>query len=167
MLFAFSLFAQTNPPKKEKKPKPAAITSKVILISIDGLKNEDLNNPRLNIPNLKYLREKGVLALNVESVYPSATLPAYASMLSGMYPSDHGVVSDFVFDEVSGISSTNRFAEIKSDTIWQAAKRAGIKTAAINFPFSKNEETDFKSDSVNSEAIEQSQLILVELDSNL
>ncbi len=167
MLFAFSLFAQTNPPKKEKKPKPAAITSKVILILIAGLKNEDLNNPRLNIPNLKYLREKGVLALNVESVYPSATLPAYASLVSGMYPSDHGVVSDLIFDEEKGISSINKFVEIKSDTIWQAAKRAGIKTATINFPFTKNEEIDFKPDSFNNEALTQAQLILIGLDSNL
>ena len=167
LLFAFSLVAQTIPPKKERKPKPVAITSKVILISIDGLKTEDLNNPRLNIPNLKYLREKGAFALNVESVYPSATLPAYASVVSGMYPSDHGVVSDFIFDEEKGISSDNKFSEIKSDSIWQAAKRAGIKTAAINFPFTKKEEVDFRLDSFNEEAFRQSQLILIRLDSPL
>ncbi len=167
LIFAFSLVAQTNPSQKEKKPKPVAITSKVILISIDGLKTDDLNNPRLNIPNLKYIREKGVIALNVESVYPSMNSPAYASLVSGMYPSDHGVTADFIFDEEKGVSSSNQFSEIKSDTIWQAAKRAGIKTAAINFPFSKNEAIDFNLDSVNNEAIKQSQLILIRLDSNL
>lgn len=167
LLFALSLIAQTNPPKKEKKPTPAAISSKVILISIYGLKTEDLNNPRLNIPNLKYLREKGVIALNVESVYPSNNLPAYASLVSGMYPSDHGVTADFIFDEEKGISSDKQFSEIKSETIWQAAKRSGIKTAAINFPFTKNEEIDFKSDSINDEAIKRAQLILIRLGSNL
>ena len=167
LLFTLSLAAQTSPPKKEKKPKPVAITSKVILISIDGLKTEDLNNPRLNIPNLKYLREKGAFALNVESVYPSATLPAYASLVSGMYPSDHGVVSDFIFDEEKGISSDNKFSEIKADTIWQAAKRAGIKTAAINFPLTKSEEIDFKADSLQDEVLKQAQLIFIRLDLNL
>ena len=162
MFFALSLAAQPG-----KKPIPVAITSKIILISIDGLKTEDLNNPRLNIPNLKYLREKGILTLNVESVYPSLNLPAYASLISGMYPSDHGVVSDFIFDEEKGISSDNKYSDIKSDKIWQAAKRAGIKTAAINFPFTKNEEIDFKSDSITDEAIKQAQLILIRLDSNL
>ncbi len=165
LFFAFSVVAQTN--ELKKKSKPAAITSKVILISIDGLKTEDLNNPRLNIPNLKYLREKGVIALNVESVYPSATWPAYASLVSGMYPSDHGVVSDFIFDEEKGTSSDNKYSEMKSDSIWQAAKRTGIKTAAINFPFTKSEDFDFKADSFNEEAFRQSQLILIRLDSNL
>ena len=161
------LFALNLIPQDKKKPISVAITSKVILISIDGLKTEDLNNPRLNIPNLKYLREKGAFALNVESVYPSATLPAYASVVSGMFPSDHGVVSDFIFNEEKGISSEIKFSEIKVDTIWQAAKRAGIKTAAINFPFTKSEEIDFKLDSLNDEAIKQAQLILIRLDANL
>jgi predicted AlkP superfamily pyrophosphatase or phosphodiesterase len=159
LLIGLSLSAQTK-----KKPIPAAITSKVILISIDGLKTEDLNNPRLNIPNLKYLREKGVIALNVESVYPSTKLPAYASLITGMFPSDHGVTADNIFDEEKGISSDQQFSEIKSETIWQAAKRTGIKTAAINFPFTKDEELDFKSDSITDEAIKQSQLILISLD---
>ncbi len=144
--------AQPNPTylqnKREKRlsEKAAPLTSYIILVSIDGLRNEDLINPKLNLPTLKSLPDRGALVLNVESVYPSQSLPAHATILTGMLPSDHGIVSDWKFDEKIGRASTEKYeaaSDIKTDTIWQAAKRGGLKTAAINFPLVNEAEIDF------------------------
>jgi predicted AlkP superfamily pyrophosphatase or phosphodiesterase len=148
LFVSLCVFAQGNSQKRQKKAKeiPPPLTSHVILISIDGLRIEDLNNPKLNLPTLKGLRERGSLALNVESVYPSQSIPAHATIITGMLPADHGITSDFPFDEKLGQSATesHRLAnELKADTIWQAAKRAGVKTAAINFPMTEQAEIDF------------------------
>lgn len=142
------VFAQTDPAKREKKAKekPPPLTSHVVLISIDGLRIEDLNNPKLNLPTLKALRERGSFALNVESIYPSQSLPAHATMVSGMLPADHGVTADFPFDEKRGQTAAEKYhlaSELKADTIWQAAKRAGLKTAAANFPLTEKADIDF------------------------
>ena len=143
--------------KREKKPKekPQSMTSHVILISIDGLRIEDLDNPKINIPTLKALRERGAFALNVESIYPTQNLPAHATMVTGMFPSDHGITSDYHFDEQAGITAPEkRFSgsELKTDSIWQAAKRAGLKTATINSPITEKAEVDFNSQEINSAA---------------
>lgn len=151
LIFSFSSFAQqpaNNLQTKRGKEKLSPLTSTVILISIDGLRNEDFNNPKLTIPTLRSLLHSGSFVQNVESSYPSRSLPAHATMLTGMFPADHGIVSDWKFDEKKGGSSEEKFAassEIKIETIWQAAKRAGLKTTAINFPFTDATNTDFSS----------------------
>ena len=141
--------------KREKKSSEKAVplTSHVLLISIDGLRNEDLSKTNLNLPSLKSLRERGSFILNVESVYPSQSLPAHATIVTGMFPSDHGIVSDWKFDEKTGRSATEKYeaaSDIKTDTIWQAAKRGELKTVAINFPLMNEAELDFKSQDISS-----------------
>lgn len=173
LLISASLFAQTEPAKREKKEKekPLPLTSHVILISIDGLQIEDFNNPKINLPTLKALRNRGSLALNVESVYPSQSIPAHATIVTGMLPSDHGITSDFPFDEKRGQTSLDKYrfaSELRADTIWQAAKRAGLKTAAVNFPMTEKAEIDFiaKEPNLIPDLIEKSrpQLLLVKFD---
>ncbi|MBS1807321.1 MAG: alkaline phosphatase family protein [Acidobacteria bacterium] len=179
LLIAFSIdsIAQqsSNNPQvmREKKvqEKPLPLTSCVVLISIDGLRNEDFNNPRLNLPNLKSRRDRGSYVLNIESVYPSLSLPAHATIATGMFPSDHGIISDWKFDEKTGTRSEEFFGdpgEIKAETIWQTTKRAGIKTAAINFPFINPAEVDYASPDLNKALawVEKNrpQLILIRFD---
>lgn len=122
------------------KPKPPKLTSHVVLISISGLRADHANAPKpfkLQIPNIQSLQAKGSHAVGIESVYPSQTIPAHVSMVTGMLPADHGVTSDFPFDEQTGLQSATAFKSakaIKSDTIWDAAKRADLITAAVGFP---------------------------------
>ncbi len=151
---------------KEKAPP---LTSYVILISIDGLRIEDLSNPKLKIPTLKDLRDRGSLALNVESIYPSQSIPAHATIVTGMLPSDHGITADSPFDEKSGKTSADKYhraSELKADTIWQAAKRAGLKTVALNFPLTEKAEIDFASQTSITNLIEKNhpQLLLIKFD---
>lgn len=127
---------QTTP----TKAKPQKLASHVILISIDGMRADYVVTPdtyKLRIPNLRALRSKGAYAVGAESVYPSLTYPAHTTMVTGMLPADHGITANRIFDEVSGEQTPawHWFAkEIKTDTIWDAAKRAGLVTAAVGYP---------------------------------
>ncbi|MEK7831581.1 MAG: ectonucleotide pyrophosphatase/phosphodiesterase, partial [Acidobacteriota bacterium] len=131
------------------KPKLPKLTAHVALISISGLRSDYANNPelfKLKIPNIQSLREKGSHAVGVESVYPSQTIPAHVSMVTGMLPADHGVISDYPFDEQTGMQSAIAFKSakaIKSDTIWEAAKRANLITAAVGFPMTDEANISF------------------------
>ncbi len=121
------------------KPKPPKLTSRVIMISVSGLRNDYANSPetfRLKIPNIQSLRSKGSYAVGLESVYPSQTIPAHVSMMTGNLPADHGITSDYSFDEQTGTQSSifQSSKAIKSDTIWEAAKRENLMTAAVGFP---------------------------------
>lgn len=169
LIFFLSLCAgaQTDPTRRVKKIKPPPLTSHVILISIDGLRIDDLNNPKFHLPTLKNLRDRGSSALNVESVYPSQSLPAHATMVTGMLPADHGVTADHAFDEKTGQSSTEKYrlaSELKADTIWQAAKRAGLKIATSNFPLTEKAEIDFIAQTSGAELKNRPQLLLIKLD---
>jgi predicted AlkP superfamily pyrophosphatase or phosphodiesterase len=122
------------------KPKLPKLTSHVALITISGLRADHANEPdsfRLKIPNLQSLRANGSHAVGVESVYPSQRIPAHVSMVTGVLPADHGVTSDFPFDEQIGASATSTVLSartIKADTVWEAANRAELTSAAIGFP---------------------------------
>ena len=147
-----SLQAQQQKPAitpTSAKPKPPKLTSRVVLISISGLRADHANYPeplKLKIPNIQSLRAKGSHAVGIESVYPSQTIPAHVSLITGMLPADHGVTSDYPFDEQTGLQSVTAFKSvkaIKSDTIWDAAKRADLITASVGFPMTNEANIGF------------------------
>ncbi len=68
---------------------PPARVVRVLIISIDGLRPEAISLAPM--PNLQALLERGRYSLSAQTIYPSSTLPAHASMISGMCPEKHGV----------------------------------------------------------------------------
>lgn len=140
---------QANPAKQDPKPKPPKIAAHVVIISISGLRADYITNPeayRLRIPNLLALRTQGAHAVGLESVYPSQTNPAHTTMVTGTLPADHGITADFPFDEATGAAATKPHwlaKEIKTDAIWDAARRAGLSTAAIGWPLTAGAAINF------------------------
>ena len=133
---------QTAPqtPAKKTRPVPPRITSHVILISISGFRSDYLSERYKNelaIPFLRGLREKGANIEGIESVYPSLSGPAHATMLTGMLPADHGITADDAFSQPDGAQVEKRDSlarEIKGETILQAAQRSGLTTMVSGFP---------------------------------
>lgn len=68
-------------------PQPAI--KHVIILSIDGLRPDAIQLAPM--PNLIELMKTSAYTLTAQTVHPSATLPAHASMLTGLCPSKHGV----------------------------------------------------------------------------
>ncbi|RMF64700.1 MAG: hypothetical protein D6743_09020, partial [Calditrichaeota bacterium] len=72
----------------------------IILISIDTLRADHLScygHRRLTTPSLDRIAEEGVLFSDAYST-AAWTPPAHASMFTGLYPSQHGVVDEYKLD---------------------------------------------------------------------
>ena len=76
---------------KEQQQKPY-----VILISADGFRH-DLAT-KFNARNLLQLREEGVTARAMIPAYPSLTFPNHYTLVTGLYPSHHGLVDNTFID---------------------------------------------------------------------
>ena len=71
-------------------PTPAPHASRVLILSIDGLRPDAiLSAPMPNLLNL--MQTSAAYTLNAQTVYPSVTLISHSSMLVGVCPSKHGV----------------------------------------------------------------------------
>jgi predicted AlkP superfamily pyrophosphatase or phosphodiesterase len=131
------------------KPGARRISSHVILISISGLRSDlvaGVELSRSRIPTIESLRAKGAYAVGVESVFPSQTNPAHTTIVTGTLPADHGITSDYPFDERTAMQSRepHRWAEeIKTDTIWELARRASLITAAVGYPLTSGAAINF------------------------
>ena len=66
-------------------PRPA----RALILSIDGFRPETIELTPMR--NLQALMQEGAYSLVAQTIYPSATLPAHSSMLTGLCPDKHGV----------------------------------------------------------------------------
>jgi hypothetical protein len=78
---------ETQPPT----PTPTLMPSvrRVVIVSIDGLRPDAILPAPMN--NLITLMQSGAFSLGAQTVFPSITLVAHSSMLSGLCPAKHGV----------------------------------------------------------------------------
>ncbi len=73
----------------------------VILISADGFRSDFTE--LYDATFLKTISQKGVRANFMTPSFPSLTFPNHYSIVTGMYPSHHGLVDNTYFDKASGL----------------------------------------------------------------
>ncbi len=112
-------------PSDRGAPPAGAVTDHVIVISIDGLRPDAIE--RFGAGRLQRLMREGAWSLEAQTIYPSKTLPSHTSMLTGVPPEQHGVTWNSDKTDVHGV--------VDVTTVFEAAKRAGLGTAAF---FSKS-----------------------------
>lgn len=109
--------------------------SKLIVLSIDSLFDEDMDFLR-TLPNFKKLLDRAAYSRDgMRSVYPSFTYPAHASIITGTTPDRHGIFHNEKLDV--GNPTPDWFwyhKDLKVETCLDAAKRAGLTTASIGWP---------------------------------
>jgi predicted AlkP superfamily pyrophosphatase or phosphodiesterase len=81
---------RSNSPQQQKKPY-------VILISADGFRH-DLAD-KYQAKNLQQLRSNGVAAKSMIASYPTLTFPNHYTLVTGLYPSHHGLVDNTFYDK--------------------------------------------------------------------
>jgi predicted AlkP superfamily pyrophosphatase or phosphodiesterase len=127
-----------GPPAQGGAP-PAA---HVVLISIDGFAAFHLDNPSIDLPNIRALAAAGVRARS-ESVFPSMTHPAHTTLITGVTPRGHGVVNNRVVDRRTGqrfhITNLPRRESIRTRTIFDAVHERGLRTAAFFWPETRDD----------------------------
>lgn len=106
----------------------------VIVISFDAVSCNDLGILK-NLPNFSKIIKEGALINNVESVYPSLTYPAHATIVTGKYPKNHGIINNTLVDLKTDTPDWYWYRKyIKGDTIYDLAEENGLKTCSILWP---------------------------------
>ncbi len=123
-------------------PSPAQVNKYVILISFDGFR-WDYANRGLS-PNLEKMKAEGVSALSLRPAFPSKTFPNHYSIITGMYPENHGIIANNFENpftgETYGMSDTISTRDPKwylGEAFWETAERNGIITASYFWPGSE------------------------------
>jgi len=110
---------QTSPPPTATAT-PLPSIKRVLIITVDGLRPDAISLAPM--PNLLALMEEGVYSLTAQTIYPSSTLPAHASIVTGMCPDKHGVDwNDFL---------PNR-GYANGPSLFDIAHEAGLRTVMI------------------------------------
>ncbi|MCF8412755.1 MAG: ectonucleotide pyrophosphatase/phosphodiesterase [Melioribacteraceae bacterium] len=112
-----------------------------ILVSFDGFRWDYLN--RGITPNLNKIAESGVKAISMEPCFPSKTFPNHLSIITGMYPENHGIISNYFENSATGeiyklgdTSVTKDENWYTGEFFWETANKNGIKTACYFWPAS-------------------------------
>ncbi len=115
----------------------------VLLISIDGLTPEYIFTEQASISYLKEFLTAGSYAESVEGVVPTLTYPSHTTILTGQYPTQHGIYSNTKFSNREPTKWYWYADEIKTKTLWDVAKARNKVVASIQWPVSVNADIDF------------------------
>ncbi|MBF9152346.1 alkaline phosphatase family protein [Novosphingobium jiangmenense] len=113
----------------------------VLLISIDGLRPGDVleaDKRGLKVPNLRRFLKEGAYATGVMGNLPTVTYPSHTTLITGVAPARHGIVSNTTFDprQVNYGGWYWYAQDITAPTLWDAAKAAGLTTGNVHWPVS-------------------------------
>jgi len=104
----------------------------LILLDIAGLEPKLISEDRT--PNICSLSSNGELA-RVRPVFPAVTCTSQASMSSGTYPQQHGIISNGIYDRQTHTVSfwEQSSGLVQAEKVWDIAKRrgSGRTTAAL------------------------------------
>ncbi len=101
-------------------PTHTPFPPKVVIISIDGLRPDALQQAQA--PLTMALAQSGAFTFAAQTVFPSVTLPAHASMLSGSLPEVHGILWN---------DNEPARGAIRVPTVFSLAHEAGLRTVMV------------------------------------
>lgn len=106
----------------------------MVVISFDAVSSKDLD-VLMKFPNFKRIIDGGALVKDVKSVYPSLTYPAHATIVTGKYPRNHGVVDNTLFkinDESPDWHWYRKY--VKGKTLYDLVEEKGLKSCSLFWP---------------------------------
>lgn len=138
-LLVFAVLSACHQTKPVEGPRPI-----VILISIDGFRSDYLE--KYQPPNLLSLAKDGVRARWMVPSFPSKTFTNHYTIVTGLYPQNHGIVENSVYDQASKryLTMSDR-KEVQDgrwwlgEPIWVTAEKQGQKAAPMFWPGSEAE----------------------------
>ena len=131
LLFTSVAPSQTVPTRRRASVQKTARTP-VIMLSIDGLKPDyvtDADKHGLKIPNLRRLMKEGAYASGVTGVTPTVTYPSHTTLVTGVAPARHGILTNTPLDP---------FSKNQSGWNWYAGYTVEL-LAAMPYPAHANE----------------------------
>lgn len=110
------------------------MTKFLFVISFDGLSTLDFDY-LAQLPNFHKFLSKASFSKKVYSVYPTLTYPAHATIVTGKYPKNHGIINNTLLQPTR--SSPDWFWQrkfIRGETFYDLAIKKGMKVAALLWP---------------------------------
>jgi len=108
----------------------------LVVISYDAF-SEDNWEMASRLPNLSKLIKNGAYSTNLKSVYPTLTYVVHSTMVTGVYPDEHGIYHNNPFQPFIKEKEQSWFwfkKDIKVPTIYDALKEHRMKSAGILWP---------------------------------
>ena len=118
---------------------------KLLIVSIDGMDHRYLQNRdalRLRIPHLRKLIANGRFTGGLTGVVPTNTWPSHTTLVTGLRAEQHGILDNNI-RTATGSERYWYMHYLKAPTLWQAATKAGKKTAAITWPVTVGDGIDY------------------------
>lgn len=111
---------------------------RVVLISLDGFRADYIARPAAR--RLRELAARGVRAERMEPVFPTKTFPNHYTIVTGLYPYHHGIVSNTMRDSLLGAFGIGDNPAARDgrwwggEPIWVTAEKQGVRSAAYFWP---------------------------------
>ncbi|QUI22005.1 alkaline phosphatase family protein [Vallitalea pronyensis] len=107
----------------------------LIVISIDALNALDFDYIK-TLPTFKTFFDEGSYVRQLMSIYPSLTYPCHTTMITGMYPNRHGIVSNKIAQPSRYLHESWYwyYNYIKAPTLFDYAMKGGYTCGAIMWP---------------------------------
>jgi len=111
----------------------------VVLVSLDGWRWDYID--KATVPTLRALARRGVRAEGLISPFPSKTFPSHYTIVTGLYPARHGIVSNNMVDSTipGRFSLSDRKVQADprwwgGEPLWVTAERQGRKSGTMFWP---------------------------------
>ncbi|HET6453339.1 MAG TPA: alkaline phosphatase family protein [Armatimonadota bacterium] len=106
---------------------------RAIILGMDGLDPNLLEKWWDDLPNFRRLRDEGMFA-RVSSVFPPDSVPAWASIYTGLSPDHHGILDSIDYLDAKKKDLSCDTTVLTGNTFWDTAGRSGKRVCVIN-PF--------------------------------
>ncbi len=119
----------------------------VVIISIDGFPADALWDERIPVPTIRALAEEGVWAKAMIPSTPTVTWPNHTTLTTGVHPAKHGMVTNGLFirsgpgEPIYREPDLDRKELSTFPTLYDVAYEAGMRTAEVNWPVTRNANT--------------------------
>ena len=109
----------------------------VVLFSLDGFRHDYVELH--NAAEIRNIAEQGVWAKGMTPVYPSSTFPNHISLVTGIHPTEHGIVDNHFYDKLRHDSYSmgkghKDSSWIQGVPLWNLAEMQGLKAATYFWP---------------------------------
>jgi predicted AlkP superfamily pyrophosphatase or phosphodiesterase len=86
-------------------------------------------------PNLDRIKREGAWSRHLVPAFPTLSATNHTTFETGCWPEHHGIMSNVFYDPKKGRFDGSGDADWRTgcETMWEAAERQGVRTAALNF----------------------------------
>ncbi len=109
--------------------------SYVLMVSFDGFRYDYVD--QYNAPTFKQFRSQGAYAQGLICSFPTKTFPNHYTLVTGLYPGNHGLVDNTFYDGARNDTFSLRKRHLVEDAyfygglpLWQLVQEYGMKSAS-------------------------------------